>query len=204
MIGMNKIYTLPNLPYGYKDLEPYMSEGQLKIHHQKHHQAYVNAANALLEKIEKARTDNTDLDVRAISRDLSFNVGGHVLHSLFWENLAPADKKSDGQPEGTVLKKILDNFNSFERFKKEFTQLAITVEGSGWATLLMDQETNRLFIGQIEKHNVNLFPNSKIIFALDVFEHSYYIDYKNDRAKFVENSWNLINWNEVEKRIKTM
>ena len=113
MIGMNKIYTLPNLPYGYKDLEPYMSEGQLKIHHQKHHQAYVNAANALLEKIEKARTDNTDLDVRAISRDLSFNVGGHGLHSLFWENLAPADKKSDGQPEGTVLKKILDNFNSF-------------------------------------------------------------------------------------------
>ena len=103
-----KFYALPKLAYGYKDLEPYISEQQLTIHHQKHHQAYVNGANAILEKLDKARKDGVDLDVKATLKELSWNIGGHLLHSLFWGNLAPAGKGGGGTPSG-VLDDAIDN-----------------------------------------------------------------------------------------------
>ena len=98
-------YNLPDLPYGYKDLEPYISEEQLKIHHQKHHLAYVNGANAILDRLEKARQEGTDVDMKATLKDLSFNIGGHLLHSLFWTNLAPAGKGGGGEPTGAWSRK---------------------------------------------------------------------------------------------------
>ena len=209
----NKIYTLPQLAYAYKDLEPYISENQLMIHHQKHHQSYVNSANAILEKIDKARKENADLDMKSTLKELSFNIGGHVLHSLFWENLAPAGKK-EGEPKGLISEKInkfdssalatkiKEEFGSFERFKKEFTQAALSVEGSGWAALTFCQKTGRLMIMQIEKHNTNIYPDFNILMVLDVFEHAYYLDYKNERAKFIEAWWNIVNWDEVNKRLE--
>lgn len=196
-----KPYTLPELPYSYKDLEPYISEQQLTIHHQKHHQAYVNGANALIEKLEKARMEGSDLDLKATLKELSFNVGGHLFHSLFWKNLAPA-KGDNALAKGILAEAIEKEFGSLERFKKEFTQAALTVEGSGWAALALDKESGRLLIAQIEKHNVNLYPTFKIILVLDVFEHAYYLDYKNDRAKFIEAFWNIVNWEEAEKRLE--
>ena len=198
----NNFYNLPNLPYGYKDLEPYISEQQLLIHHQKHHQAYINGANAIFEKIEKARKDGLDLDIKSILKELSFNIGGHILHSLFWENLAPKNKGGGGEPTGFLADVLNKEFGSFERFKKEFTQAATSVEGSGWATLAFDGQTNKPIIMQIEKHNTNIYPNFKILMVLDVFEHAYYLDYKNERAKFIEAFWNIINWQEVENRLK--
>jgi Fe-Mn family superoxide dismutase len=197
-----KFYTLPKLPYGYKDLEPYVSEEQLTIHHQKHHQAYVNGANALLEKIDKARKENLDLDMKALLKDLSFNIGGHILHSLFWENLAPSQKGGGGEPKGILADKIKEEFGSFERFKKEFTQAAVSVEGSGWAALAFCELSNRPVIMQIEKHNANLYPNFTILLVLDVFEHAYYLDYKNERAKFIEAFWNVVNWQSAEDRLR--
>jgi len=198
---MEKFYTLPQLPYGYKDLVPYISEEQLTIHHQKHHQAYVNGANAILEKIEKTRRDGTDLDMKSTLKELSFNIGGHILHSLFWENLAPAGK-GGGEPKGMLAEVIKKEFGSFERFKKESSQAALSVEGSGWAVLAFCEKTNRPLIMQIEKHNTNVYPTFKILMVLDVFEHAYYLDYKNERAKFVEAFWNIVNWESVEKRLK--
>jgi Fe-Mn family superoxide dismutase len=197
-----KFYTLPKLPYGYKDLEPYVSEEQLTIHHQKHHQAYVKGANALLEKIDKARKENLDLDMKALLKDLSFNIGGHILHSLFWENLAPSQKGGGGEPKGILADKIKEEFGSFERFKKEFTQAAVSVEGSGWAALAFCELSNRPVIMQIEKHNANLYPNFTILLVLDVFEHAYYLDYKNERAKFIEAFWNVVNWQSAEDRLR--
>lgn len=199
---MNKsLYKLPNLSYGYKDLEPYMSEQVLMLHHDKHHQTYVNAANALLEKIWDAREKNTELDYKSVSKSLSFNVAGHILHETFWKIMAPANSGKN-KPAGEILKAIENEFGGFERFKTEFSQTALSVEGSGWAILAYHKEHGNLAIIQIEKHNTNFYPEQKILLALDVWEHAYYLDYKNDRAKFVEQFWNIVNWNEVNKRFK--
>lgn len=192
-------YTLPELPYGYKDLEPHISEEQLTIHHQKHHQAYVTGANAILEKLDKAREDGADLDIKATLKELSFQIGGHVLHSLFWPNLAPA---GGGEPGGALADSVYKEFGSFERFKKEFTQAAVSVEGSGWAALAICEKTNRSMIMQIEKHNVNVYPAFKILMVIDVWEHAYYLDYKNVRPDFVTAFWNIVNWDEVGKRFE--
>jgi Fe-Mn family superoxide dismutase len=194
------LYTLPKLPYEYKALAPYISEEQLTLHHTKHHQAYVTGANAILEKLDKARKENVDLDMKATLKELSFHIGGFRLHSLFWENLAPAGKGGGGLPKGDLAKAIDAEFGKFDRFKKEFTQGASSVEGSGWAVLTHCMKTNRLLIMQLEKHNVNLVPGFRILMALDVWEHAYYVDYKNDRAKFIEGFWNLVNWDEVNTR----
>ncbi|MDH5364745.1 MAG: superoxide dismutase [Dehalococcoidia bacterium] len=198
-----KSYSLPKLPYEYKDLEPYISEEQLKIHHSKHHQAYVNGANAILEKLDKARKEDAALDIRATLKELSFNIGGHLLHSLFWGNLAPTGK-GGGKPGGVFGEIVEKEFGSFERFKKEFTQAAISVEGSGWAALTFCKQTNRPIIMQIEKHNTNIYPMFRILMVLDVFEHAYYLDYKNERAKFVDAFWNIVNWDEVNKRLEEL
>jgi Fe-Mn family superoxide dismutase len=198
-----KFYVLPQLPYGFKDLEPYVSEEQLRIHHDKHHQGYVDGANAILKKLQNARKESIDLDVKSTLKALSFNIGGHILHSLFWPNLAPS-RKGGGKPGGVLGDAIAEEFGSFERFKKEFSQAATSVEGSGWATLAFCRQTNRPIIMQIEKHNTNIYPMFRILMALDVWEHAYYIDYKNARAKFVDAYWNIVNWNKVNKRLEEL
>jgi len=163
-----KIFTLPKLPYDYNALAPYISEQQLKLHHDKHHQAYVNGANAMFEKLDKARSENTDADMKAILKELSFNIGGHLLHTTFWENMAPADK-GGGKPGGAVADMIDMGFGSFERFKKEFTMAATSTEGSGWASLAVHPCIGRPLIMQIEKHNVNVYPTFNILMVLDVW-----------------------------------
>ncbi|HPC74265.1 MAG TPA: superoxide dismutase [Syntrophales bacterium] len=198
---MGNVYTLPKLPYGYNSLEPYISRAQLQIHHEKHHQAYVTGANALFERLEKARKENADLDMKAVLKELSFHIGGHVLHTLFWGNLAPAGKGGAG-PAGVLATAIDKEFGSFDRFKKEFSQAAVSVEGSGWTALSFCMLTNRPLIMQIEKHNNNVYPMFRILLVLDLWEHAYYLDYKNLRAKFVEAFWNIVNWDEVGKRFE--
>jgi len=198
-----RMYSLPKLPYDYKALAPYISEEQLKLHHQKHHQAYVNGANAIYGKFDLARKENADFDVKAMLKELSFHVGGYKLHKLFWENLAPAGKGGGGMPKGGLLAELNREFGSFERFRKEFTAAATGAEGSGWAALTYCGNTERLLIMQIEKHNVNVFPGFGILMVLDVWEHAYYLDYRNDRAKFVEAFWNIVNWDAVLQRLET-
>jgi len=196
-----KLYVLPQLPYGYGDLAPYMSEEQLRVHHTIHHQAYVNGANAILRRLDAARKGNADIDIKAALKELSWNVGGHLLHSLFWRNLAPPGK-GGGKPGGKLADLIEDEFGSFERFRREFTQAAVSVEGSGWAALTICGQTGRLMIMQVEKHNTNVYPTFPILMVLDVFEHAYYIDYKNRRADFIEAFWNIVNWDEVSRRLE--
>jgi Fe-Mn family superoxide dismutase len=198
-----KSFSLPKLPYDYKALMPIMSEEQLKLHHDKHHQAYVNGANALFEKLDKARKENTDIDMKATLKELSFHIGGHLLHSTFWENMAPAGK-GGGKPNGAIADVIDKEFGSFERFKMEFTKAAISVEGSGWAALAMEQCVDRPLIMQIEKHNVNVYPSFCFLLVLDVWEHAYYLDYKNDRAKYVDGFWNVVNWDYANKILKNV
>lgn len=196
----SKVYELPTLPYDYKDLEPYISEEQLRIHHDKHHQAYVDGANAILGKFD-ARKSGQEFDVKATAKELSFHVGGFILHKLFWENMGPANKNG-GEPTGLMADYIEKDFGNFERFKKEFSQAAISTEGSGWAAVVVCKNTNRIFIEQIEKHNINLIPNLRIIMVLDVWEHAYYLDYKNVRPDYIEAFWSIVNWDTVNERMK--
>lgn len=198
---MTKIYQLPELSYGYKALEPYISEKQLTIHHQKHHQGYVNGANAVLEKLEKSRQQNSSLDMKATLKELSFNLGGYILHSLFWDNITPVKKGGGGQPTGILADILKSEFITIERFKQEFSQAAASVEGSGWAALTYCQRTKRPLIMQIEKHNINIYPDLKILLVLDLWEHAYYLDYQNKRAEFIDAFWNIVNWKAVSNRI---
>ena len=209
-MATQKLYELPPLDYDYKALAPHISEEQLRLHHDKHHLAYVNSANAILQKLDKGRKEGTDYDVKSTYKELSFHIGGHLLHSLFWDNLAPAGNGGGGggggggKPGGTIGRVIEEEFGSFERFRKEFTQTATSVEGSGWAALTFCRQTNRPIIMQVEKHNTNVYPMFRILMVLDVWEHAYYLDYKNDRAKFVEAFWNLVNWGAVNERLEDL
>ena len=204
MTDINKVYSLPKLPYDFDALKPSISEEQLKLHYQKHHQAYVNGANAVLEKLDKSRKDNTDVDMKAILKELSFHVGGYRLHNWFWENLAPVGKGGGGTPKGELAKAIEAEFGKFDRFKKEFTTAASGVEGSGWAMLTFCENTQRPMILQVEKHNVNIVPGFTVLMVLDVWEHAYYLDYKNDRGKFIDGFWNIVNWDMTGKRFEMM
>jgi superoxide dismutase, Fe-Mn family len=203
-MGTGKLYELPALNFGLADLAPFLSEEQLAVHYEKHHQAYVNGANSILEKIEKARSENSELDIRSTSKELSFQISGHVLHSLFWKNLAPAGRGGGGEPDGIFGEMILKQYGNMERFKKEFTQGAISVEGSGWMSIIYCGKTGRILPMQIEKHNVNVIPGHKFLLVLDVFEHAYYVDYKNDRARYVAAFWDNIDWAEVKKRLNKL
>jgi Fe-Mn family superoxide dismutase len=195
-----KSFSLPKLPYDYNALAPYMSEEQLKLHHDKHHQAYVTGANKIFDKLDKARKEHADIDMKTTLKDLSFHIGGHLLHSTFWDNMAPPGK-GGGKPGGAVADMIDMEFGSFERFKKEFTMAATSTEGSGWAALAVHPCVGRPIIMQIEKHNLNVYPTFNILMVLDVWEHAYYIDYKNERGKFVEAFWNIVNWDQVNKAL---
>ncbi|MDO8578660.1 MAG: superoxide dismutase [Dehalococcoidales bacterium] len=196
-----EIYSLPALIYGYAELEPYISEDQLRIHHSKHHQAYVNGANALLEKIANARKNGTDLDIKAVAKELSFHLAGHRLHSLFWRNMMPNGKDGGGSPQGKIADLITQEFGTLDRFKKEFSQAANSTEGSGWAALIYDVDVKKINIIQIEKHNVNVVPDYPILMVLDVWEHAYYMDYKNERNKFVDAFWNIVFWGKLNERL---
>jgi Fe-Mn family superoxide dismutase len=194
---MAEVYTLPDLPYGYKDLEPYISEEQLRIHHDKHHAGYVKGANAVFTKLEESRQRGTEIDIKSTLKELSFHIGGYILHDIFWKSMSP---KAGGEPAGALADKINQDFGSFENFKNEFTKAASSAEGSGWAALAFCKKVDKLAIMQIEKHNVNVFPLWQILMCVDVWEHAYYLDYKNERGKFVAAFWEVVNWQYVGER----
>ncbi|MDG6915518.1 MAG: superoxide dismutase [Nitrososphaerota archaeon] len=200
---MAKTYTLPPLPYAYNALEPHISEQIMKLHHDKHHQAYVNGANAALDKLEKARAGAMQVDVRATLRDLSFNIDGHKLHSIFWPNMAPAGK-GGGSPGGKVADRIAADFGAFDKFKAQFSDAAKTVEGSGWALLCYDKEIDSLVLTQVEKQNFMELAELPILLGLDVWEHAYYLQYWNDRGKYVDAWWNVVNWSDVDSRLSRL
>ena len=198
---MSNKYVLPELPYKYNALEPVISEEIMKLHHDKHHLAYVNGANGALEKLEKARKGEAQIDIKAVLRDFSFHFGGHVLHSIFWPNMA-SPGKGGGTPGGSIGDKIKQDFDGFDKFKQQFSDAAKTVEGSGWALLLYDDSTDQLVLTQIEKQNFMHLAQLPILLGIDVWEHSYYLQYKNDRAKYVDEWWKVANWDDVATRFE--
>ena len=192
-----KRFELPSLDYGYGDLAPAISEEIMRLHHDKHHLAYVKGANAAMEKLEKSRKGELEINTREVLRDFSFHANGHILHSIFWKNMKPYDESNS--PGGEIEEALVKNFGSVEAFKKEFSSSAKSVEGVGWALLAKDEEQN-LYVLNIEKHNLMHVATFTPILVLDVWEHAFYLDYKNDKASYVQRWWNVVNWDDVEKR----
>ena len=195
---MAKKYVLPELPYAYDALEPHISAEIMELHHSKHHQNYVNGANAALEKLEAARKDGSIAAVvTALSKDLAFNLGGHTNHSLFWENLGP---NGGGKPTGALAAAIDADFGSFEEFQKHFAAAALGLQGSGWAVLAYDKIGERLVVEQLTDQQGNLSIDLVPLLLLDMWEHAFYLQYKNVKADYVAAVWNVFNWDEVAAR----
>ncbi|MBL6592873.1 MAG: superoxide dismutase [Candidatus Aquiluna sp.] len=189
-------YQLPELNYGYSALEPHISARIMELHHSKHHQAYVTGANAALEAMEKARSEDNFATLPKLQKDLAFNLGGHVNHSIFWKNLSP----SSSAPEGDLAAAITEYFGSFEAFKNHFSAAAIGIQGSGWAYLAWDALGNRMIIGQLYDQQGNLAMGNIPLLMLDMWEHAFYLDYQNVKADYVKAFWNIISWEDVANR----
>lgn len=190
------MFKLPKLPYDYNALEPYYDEETLRIHHDKHHQGYVDGLNKAELKLEEARNSGDFSLIKHWERELAFNGSGHILHTLFWENMT--SKKSNPNIQ---LKDIINKaFSNFETFKKQFSAASAAVEGSGWCVLVWIPKFEKLEIIQIEKHQNLSVLGCIPLLIIDLWEHAYYLKYKNKRADFISAWWNIVNWDVVNKR----
>lgn len=192
-------YKLPELPYAYNALEPYMDEETVRIHHDMHHNGYVKGLNNALEKLQEAREKQDFALIKHWERELAFNGAGHYLHTLYWENMSP---EGGGQPSGKLAEQINQDFGSYETFKKEFSAVAAAVEGSGWCLLVYSRDDKKLGILAIEKHQNQFLPGVIPLMTIDVWEHAYYLKYRNKRAEFIEAWWNIVNWKYVEEKFE--
>ncbi|APH03212.1 superoxide dismutase [Janibacter indicus] len=193
------MYTLPDLPYDYGALEPAMSGEILELHHDKHHATYVKGANDTTEKIAEAR-DKGDLSgIVGLEKTLAFNVSGHVLHSIFWENLSP-----DGgdKPDGALGTAIDEHFGSFDKFRAQLTAATQTTQGSGWGVLAWEPVGKRLLVTQVYDHHGNVAAGMTPLLAFDAWEHAYYLQYKNVKPDYIEKLWDIVNWNDVSARLE--
>jgi Fe-Mn family superoxide dismutase len=193
------VYSLPDLPYDYAALEPHYSAEVLELHHDKHHAAYVAGANTTLEKLDQARTSDDFGSINQLQKNLAFHLSGHVLHSMFWENLSP---DGGGKPEGELASAIDEGFGTFEGLKSQLTESALNVQGSGWGALTWEPLGQRLIVEQVYDHQSNVGQGAPPLLVLDMWEHAYYLQYKNVKADWVKAFWEIVNWSDVASRFE--
>ncbi len=191
------IYTLPDLDYDFGALEPHISGEIMRLHHDKHHQAYVDGANTALDKLAAARASGDFGAISKLEKDLAFNLGGHANHSVFWKNLTP---NAPERPEGELAAAIDEYFDSFDAFKKQFSEAAKSIQGSGWGALVFDPIAGRLNTLAFYDQQNNLPAGSVPLLLLDMWEHAFYLQYKNVKADYVTAFWNIVNWDDVAAR----
>ncbi|MEE2035730.1 superoxide dismutase [Nocardiopsis sp. CT-R113] len=194
---MSAPYTLPELPYDYAALEPWISGQIMELHHDKHHAAYVTGANTALEKLAEVRESGDYGTVNLHEKNLAFHLGGHVNHSVFWKNLSP---EGGDKPEGELGAAIDDQFGSFDAFRAHFGAAATALQGSGWAILAWDPLGGRLIIEQLYDQQANIAIGTQPLLMLDMWEHAFYLQYKNVKAEYVKAFWNVVNWADVQDR----
>lgn len=191
-------YSLPELPYDYAALEPHISGQILELHHDKHHAAYVAGANTTLEKLAAAREADDFGAIVGLEKTLAFNVSGHVLHSIYWTNMS-AD--GGGEPEGSLAEAVVADFGSFKGLKGQLTQATATVQGSGWGVLAWDPLGQRLLVEQVYDHQGNVGQGAVPLLVIDIWEHAFYLQYKNVKADYISAFWNVVNWGDVASRL---
>jgi len=192
-------YTLPELRYDYSALEPHISGRIMELHHDKHHAGYVKGANTALDRLAEAREKGRFEDIGSLEKALAFNLSGHVLHSVFWKNLAP---KAAERPRGELASAIADEFGSFETFQKQINAVASTIMGSGWAALVWEPLGKKLLVTQIYDHQSNLAQAGTPLLVLDAWEHAYYLQYENRKTDFFDAVWHVWDWADVADRFQ--
>lgn len=192
-------YTLPDLSYDYGALDPSISGQIMELHHSKHHAAYVAGANQALEQMAEARDTGNFGNLPKLEKDLAFHLGGHTNHSIFWKNMGPDSKD---RPEGELASAITEFFGDYEKFVAHFNAAALGIQGSGWALLAWDAVGSRLVINQLYDQQGNVPVLTTPLLMLDMWEHAFYLDYKNVKGDYVKAFWNIVNWDDVEKRFE--
>ncbi|OJJ02738.1 hypothetical protein ASPVEDRAFT_42238 [Aspergillus versicolor CBS 583.65] len=191
--------TLPDLAYDYGALEPAVSGKIMELHHKNHHQTYVNSYNTALEQLQEAQAKNDISAQIALKPLINFHGGGHINHTLFWENLAPKNAGGGEPPSGALSKAINESFGSLENFQGQMNTALAGIQGSGWAWLVQDKQTGNIAI----KTYANQDPvvgQFKPLLGIDAWEHAYYLQYQNRKAEYFKAIWEVINWKNVEKR----
>ena len=193
------VYSLPDLPYDYSALEPAMTGEILELHHDKHHAAYVKGANDTLDQLAEAGEAASPTATVGLEKTLAFNLSGHVLHSIFWQNLSP-----DGgdRPDGELAAAINEYFGSFEAFSKRLSTATTGVQGSGWGVLGYEPLSGRLIIEQVYDHHGNVGQGTVPLLVFDAWEHAYYLQYRNVRPDYVTRLWDLVSWPDVTRRFQ--
>lgn len=193
-------FTLPELPYDFNALEPVILAEIMELHYKKHHQTYVNNLNKALDEYFDA-VSKKDLPRQiALQKAIQFNGGGHINHSIFWTNLAPKQKGGGTPPSGKLADAIKQEFGSLENFIKKFNETTVAIQGSGWGWLGFCKDQKRLYITTCD--NQDPLSTKKLIplLGIDVWEHAYYLQYKNARADYLNKIWEVVNWKNVEER----
>ncbi|MEX1106536.1 MAG: superoxide dismutase [Ilumatobacteraceae bacterium] len=187
-------YTLPDLPYDYSALEPHLSARLLELHHSKHHAAYVQGANETIVRLHDAEK----WQVPGLEQSLAFHLGGHYLHSLFWECLSP--QSADQAIGGDLAAAIDQEFGSFDQFRERFADALTTIQGSGWAVLGWEPLGQRLMIQQVKDHHGAHVVASQPIFVADGWEHAYYLDYQNEKDRWATALFEIADWGAASRR----
>ncbi len=192
--------SLPALPYAPEALEPFYDQETVVLHHDKHHAGYVNGFNAAMEKLAAARASGDMAAVKALAKEIAFHGSGHLLHSIFWTNMKP---NGGGEPTRALLEQIRQDFGGLEAFKKQFLAASNAVEGSGWGILGWHPELGKLIIVQAEIHQNLTIQGLRPLLVCDVWEHAYYLKYKNARPEWTAAFLNhLVNWDNVSQRFR--
>ncbi|MDX3224396.1 superoxide dismutase [Streptomyces sp. ME19-01-6] len=184
-------YALPDLPYDYSALAPAITPEILELHHAKHHAAYVKGANDTLEQIAEVRDKDqiTPTGLVGLEKTFAFNLSGHVLHSIFWQNLSP---NGGDRPDGALATAIDEHLGGFDAFKKQLTVATTSVQGSGWGVLAWEPLGKRLIVEQVYDHHGNVGQGTTPLLVFDAWEHAYYLQYKNVRPDYVTKLWDLV------------
>lgn len=195
-------YKLPELPYDFSELEPVISAEIMQLHYSKHHNAYVTNLNAALEKYHEAEAKGDLATMIALQQSIKFNGGGHVNHSIFWTNLAPTGKGGGEAPSGELAQAIQKEFGSVDALIEKMSTLSVGVQGSGWGWLGFNKAADRLVLATCANQDPLSTLGHIPLLGIDVWEHAYYLQYKNVRPDYVKNIWKIVNWKNVEERFQ--
>lgn len=193
------VYSLPDLPYDYSALEPHLSGQILEFHHDKHHATYVKGANDTLDQIGEASEKGDAAKINGLSKNLAFHVSGHVLHTIYWNNLS-AD--GGGRPEGDLLAAITETFGDFDKFQAWTSGVVNQCQGNGWAVMSYEALGGRVVVEQVQDHETKHCQSSVPILAIDAWEHAFYLQYQNRKPEYTTAIWNVINWADVQRRFE--
>ena len=199
---MSQKYQLPPLPYEMNALEPVISTEIMNLHYTKHHQTYLNNLNNALEQYEKAQQNQDLTTMSSLLSTIKFNGGGHLNHSIFWTNLAPKNQGGGTPPEGLLAEAINENFGSLQNLISQLSTKTIAIQGSGWGWLGYDPMNDRLSLTTCDNQDPLTTKGLIPLFGIDVWEHAYYLQYKNVRADYVKAIWGIANWKNVMERFE--